>query len=531
MRSLKKKWKLFPANFDLQQELSSQLDIPRAIAQVLINRGLDKVDEARAFLCSDLNGLWDPYLLKDMSRAVKRIRQAVNNREKIIIYGDYDVDGMTSTALLYTFFSRLGVHVEYYIPERLSEGYGLNASALEQLFQAGAQLIISVDCGIGSVSEVSQFSGKLDFIITDHHQPPVALPSAAAIINPKQKDCCYPEKNLAGVGIAFKLCQALWSDFYQEEMPMKEYLEFAAIGTIADIVSLTGENRILVKNGLFQLNRTENIGLNALFLRCGLSAGMIDAGKIAFMVAPRLNAAGRIGNASSGVELLIAAEPQQAAALADQLHEENLQRQAMEKEIFAMAEEMIATQDASCKNVLVLAAENWHPGVIGIVASRLVAKYYRPVVMISLKDGEGRGSCRSIPAFDIVEALKACSGLLLKFGGHKQAAGLSIKAGNLSDFRAQLNKIAEDTLSAEDYIPGLNIDSFVDIEDINESFLQRMALLAPHGMGNPAPMFVCKKNVYRFCESRWQRKKTFETDGGAEKGCPGSHRLEYGRVS
>jgi len=507
MGTLKKKWKLSPAKFDIQQQLSSQLEIPRAIAQVLINRGLEKVDEARDFLYGDLGKLWDPYLLKDMDVAVKRIRQAVDNKENIIIYGDYDVDGMTSTAVLYKLLSRLGACVDYYIPERLSEGYGLNASALEQLFQRGARLILSVDCGISSASEVSQFAGKLDFIITDHHQPPFNLPSAQAIINPKQTDCHYPEKNLAGVGIAFKLCQALWLDLFHEQLPMGDYLELAAIGTVADIVSLTGENRILVKNGLQQLNRTKNIGLQALLLRCGLAPGTVDAGKVGFVIAPRLNAAGRVGNASDGVALLITTDQEQATVLASQLDEENLQRQAMEKEIFAAAEEMLAKQGEEWKNVLVLAGTDWHPGVIGIVASRLVTKYFRPVVMISLHDGEGRGSCRSIPGFDIIKALSECSGLLLKFGGHKQAAGLSIAENNVDEFREQLNNIAGNALSAEDYIPVLTIDSFVGIEEIDESFLRKMASLAPHGMGNPSPLFVCKKTAIASAKAIGKEKR------------------------
>lgn len=504
---MKKKWNLSPAKFDIQQQLSSQLGIPRAIAQVLINRGLEQVDEARDFLCGDLGKLWDPYLLKNMDLAVKRIRRAVNDKEKIIVYGDYDVDGMTSTATLYKLLSRLDAWVDYYIPERLNEGYGLNAVALEQLYQAGARLILSVDCGISSVSEVAQFSGKLDFIITDHHQPPERLPSAAAIVNPKQIDCPYPEKNLAGVGIAFKLCQALWRDFHDEPLPMDDYLELAAIGTIADIVSLTGENRIIVKNGLQKLNQTRNIGLNALLQHCGLTAGTVDAGKVGFMIAPRLNAAGRVGNASNGVELLVTTDQERAAVLASQLNEENLQRQATEKEIFAAADEMFAAQGEEWKNVLVLAAEDWHPGVIGIVASRLVSKYYRPVVMISVKDGEGRGSCRSIPGFDMISALKECSDLLLKYGGHKQAAGLSILEGNIAEFRERLNKIARSVLSSEDYIPILKIDSFVGIEEIDELFLQKMASLAPHGMGNPSPLFVCKKTAIASAKAIGKEKK------------------------
>ncbi|MBP1765002.1 MAG: recJ: single-stranded-DNA-specific exonuclease RecJ [Firmicutes bacterium] len=501
VKNLKKKWKLSPAKFDIQQRLSSQLGISPAIAQVLINRGLEKEEEARDFLYGDLSNLEDPFLLKDMEVAVARVSEALRNQEKITVYGDYDVDGMTSTAILYKLLSGLGACVDYYIPGRLNEGYGLNETALEQLYQAGTRLIVSVDCGISAVSEVSQFAGKLDFVITDHHQPPAHLPPATAIINPKQLDCRYPEKNLAGVGVAFKLCQALYLDYCQMPLPLNDYLELVAIGTIADIVSLTGENRLLVKNGLRQLNQTQNIGLQALLTRCGLDPVVVDARKVGFVIAPHLNAAGRVGNAAAGVELLLTKDPVRAMELAGQLYEENLQRQAIEKEILAAADETLIKQENAWENAFVLDGIDWHPGVIGIVASRLVAKYYRPVVMISIQEGVGRGSCRSIPGFDIMKALHACSDLLLQFGGHNQAAGLSIAQEKIPEFRDRLNAIAGNTLSADDYIPVLTLDAFVGIEEIDEPFLQQVTALEPHGMGNPSPLFVGKKTIVTFAKA------------------------------
>ncbi len=498
---MQKKWKLAPSKFDIQQHLSNQLGIPRAIAQVLINRGLENVEEARDFLHGDLSNLEDPFLLKDMAVAVDRVSKAVREQEKITIYGDYDVDGMTSTAILYKLLSGLGARVDYYIPGRLNEGYGLNATALEQLYQEGTRLVISVDCGISAASEVSQFAGKLDFVITDHHQPPAHLPPAKAVINPKQFDCRYPEKNLAGVGVAFKLCQALYLDYCQVPLPLNDYLELVSIGTIADIVSLTGENRLLVKKGLQQLNQTQNVGLQALLTRCGLDPAVVDARKVGFVIAPHLNAAGRVGNAAAGVELLLTKDPERAMELAGQLYEENLQRQAIEKEILVAADETLIRQEKVWENAFVLDGIDWHPGVIGIVASRLVAKYYRPVVMISIQEGIGRGSCRSIPGFDILKALHACSDLLLQFGGHHQAAGLSIAQDKITEFRDRLNTIAGNTLSADDYIPVLTLDAFVGIEEIDEPFLQQVAALEPHGMGNPSPLFVGKKTTVTFAKA------------------------------
>ena len=491
MPKLRKIWRLAPVKSDLQQQLSQEFGISTAIAQTLVNRGVMDESTAKEFLFAGKEGLGNPYSMKDMERAVGRIAQAINDKEKITVYGDYDVDGITASALVYKVLLSLGGVIEYYIPERQNEGYGLHDAALKLLQQSGTQLVITVDCGISAVSEITTIGGDLDIIITDHHQPPADLPPAYAIINPKQLDCNYPDKHLAGVGVAFKLCQAVWQHFHGDTVFL-EYMDIVALGTIADIVPLIGENRILVKMGLEQIANTDNVGLKALLRVCALESNKIDTGRIGFVVAPRLNAAGRISHASVGVELLTTNDEARALELANMLNDENLERQTIEKAILVEAQSMLAEVDLNREKVLVLARENWHPGVIGIVASRLVEKYYRPVIMISLKDGIGKGSCRSIPGFDMYSALRHCASILLQFGGHHQAAGLSILADNIENLRDSLNQIAGEILREEDYIPVLKIDSLVPIEEINASFIEQLACLPPHGMGNPTPVFVCK---------------------------------------
>lgn len=486
-----KVWRVVPPCADLAAELGKELDISPVVAQVLVNRGVADADAALRFLNGGVEALPDPRLMLGMDRAVERIGAAIAGGEKITVYGDYDVDGVTATSLLYRLLGRLGGVADYYIPERQSEGYGLNAAALEALQRAGTRLVITVDCGISAAAEVAALAGRMDIIVTDHHQPPAVLPPALAILNPKQPGCPYPDKNLAGVGVAFKLAQALWLK-YGGGVPLADYLDLVATGTIADIVPLTGENRVLVKLGLATLASGGNPGLKALAKAAGLADGKVDAGRVGFGIAPRLNAAGRLGHAAAGVELLVTDDDARAAELAAELDRENGRRQAVEKELLAAAEAQAAGMDTAAAKVLVLAGEDWHPGVIGIVASRMVDRYYRPTVMISVKDGIGKGSCRSIPGFDIYSALSRCADLLIQFGGHQQAAGLTIDAANIDRLRERLSEIAAATLTADDYRPVLNIDCRVALDEIDAAFLQQLACLAPHGMGNPSPVFVCE---------------------------------------
>ena len=490
MSYLDKIWQQAAASEEEQQELCSDLEISPILAHLLINRGIKDKEEARNFLFGGYDDQASPFLLKDMKKAVQRIVQAIDNQEKIMIYGDYDVDGITASALTFLVLQKLGARVEYYIPKRDSEGYGLNDAALANIYAAGTTLLITVDSGISAVAEIKE--SPLDIIVTDHHEPPEELPAAYAIINPKQKDCLYPDKKLAGVGVAFKLCQALGAEYDVSEK-LRDYLDLVAVGTIADIVPLVGENHILVKLGLEKLNHTKRYGLQALIAVCGLTNHAIDAGKVAFMLAPRLNAAGRMSNAAIGVELLIAKDKDKAQALAQLLNEENIERQAIEQDILTHAEEVLFEEKISSPKALVIEGDEWHPGVIGIVASRLVDKYYCPVVMISVKDGVGKGSCRSIPGFNIYQALQRCSDLLIKFGGHEQAAGLSINEKNIPDFRARLTELAQNILTAKDYIPKLKIDDFIALNEIHDGLMEQISLMAPFGMGNPSPLFACRK--------------------------------------
>lgn len=490
MAKQRKLWRFASTNHELKKYLAEKLRISGVIAQILLNRGLGDEDEATEFLFGKLDSLHDPYLLKDMQKAVQRIQCAIENQEKITIYGDYDVDGVTSTALIFRVLKRLGAIVEYYLPDRQNEGYGLNCTALELIYKSGTSLLITVDCGINAIEEVSAIGNKIDIIISDHHQPSAILPKACAVINPKRKDCIYPDKNLAGVGVAFKLCQALWALFCKDADEIFDYLDLVAIGTIADIVPLLGENRIMVKSGLLRLKSTSNQGLRALLNSANLED--VDSGKVGFIIAPRLNAAGRIGQVTAGVELLITEDKERAAELTLYIEQQNALRQAVEKDILAAAEAMMADYDLQTNKVIVLSGVDWHSGVIGIVASRLLDKYFRPVIIINEKDGIGKGSCRSIPGFDMFYALNACSDLLIKFGGHPLAAGLSISLDKIAELRERLNNIASQILQDDDYIPTLKIDELVSLQEINTAFLEELACLSPFGMGNPRPVFVSR---------------------------------------
>lgn len=493
MAKLGRLWRLAPVDTGLRDRLSQELAISPIVAQVLINRGIIDAASGYDFLHSGLHQLTDPTVMKDMLKSVHRIASAINSKEKITIYGDYDVDGITASALMVQMLSDLGADVEYYIPERQSEGYGLNGVALEQLAATGTKLLITVDCGISAIREVSAIKGKMEVIITDHHQPPDTLPEAYAILNPKQSDCLFPHKQLAGVGVAFKLCQALWRHYHPEEKQYQQYLDIVALGTIADIVPLVGENRVLVKLGLAQLQHTQNEGLKALQEVCGIAGQKMDTGKVGFVLAPRLNAAGRISHAAAGVELLTTTDPLRAKELAMLLNMENTTRQEVEREILADADRIAEGMNPLKEKVLVVVGQDWHPGVIGIVASRLVEKYYRPIVMITVKDGIGKGSCRSIPGFDMYAALKSAGDLLIQYGGHKQAAGLTIAPDNIMALRQRLSHFAEETLQEEDYIPKIHIDTMIAIEEVTSVLIEQMACLEPYGMGNPGPIFGSRR--------------------------------------
>ena len=486
-----KRWEIAAPPENLVNELSESLHISKLLATILINRNLTTEQLATAFLQADQQVFGDPLAMKGMTIALERLVQAINGNEKITIYGDYDVDGITATVVMMKVLTDLDANVTFYIPERQSEGYGIHSEALQKIVDDGTKLLITVDCGISAVQEVTDFKEKIDIIITDHHSVSSVVPPALAILNPKQVDCNYPEKNLAGVGVAYKLCQAIWQKLRHQQL--NNYLEIVALGTIADIVALTGENRLIVKRGLSFMATTENVGLRALINVCGLAEKLINSGHVGFMLAPRLNAAGRLEHAAAAVELLITNDKKQAEELAQHLNRENLERQTIEKDILVKAEANLHKMNKITDRALVVAGHDWNSGVIGIVASRLVEAYYRPTVVISIKDGIGKGSCRSIAGFHMFEALQQCADLLVAFGGHAQAAGLTILPENISLFEQRLIKIASATLTEEDYTPVLQLDGKLSLPEITFDLIAELEKLEPYGMGNPRPIFACQR--------------------------------------
>jgi len=473
------------------ESLSSELKISKLASRVLLNRGLSSVDECYNFLNPTIDKLLDPFLLKDMEKAVNRIATAIENDEKIWIYGDYDVDGVTSTSILMLFLNDIGVNSDYYIPDRMTEGYGLNKEAISHIHQRGGQVVITVDCGITSF-EVVDFCNELgiDVIITDHHTCEESLPNAIAVINPNRRDSEYPFKKLAGVGVAFKLIQALASKLHKD-IDFQQILPITAIGTVADIVSLTGENRIIVKNGLDLIKKSSNLGIQAILSITGLNEKEVTSGHIGFVIGPRINAAGRIGLARKGVELFLSEDLTIAVNIAKQLDEENVKRQEIEARILKETEALIS-RNINIKNekVFVVSSENWHPGVIGIVCSRITERYYRPCILISVEDGEGRGSARSIPTFDIYDGLSRCKDLFEKFGGHKQAAGLTIEKGKIELFKERINNLADKVMTKEDLIPEITVDCEISPDDISIETAYQLKSLEPFGIENPSPVLI-----------------------------------------
>ncbi len=485
---MEKRWYRKPVDAGRIRTMAEQLHISQILAQILLNRGIDSPEAGRHFFSDTLDkNSGDPFLLKDMDRAVARICQAIDRQERIVIYGDYDVDGITSTSLLYRVLSDLGAVPDFYIPERQTEGYGLNAAALRRLAVQGTDLLITVDCGISSYDIVRQFAGTIDIIITDHNEPPPRIPPACAVLNPKQPDCPYPFKELAGVGEVYKVSQALY--LQRTHTSLRGYSDLAALGTIADLVPLIGENRLIVRDGLQQMKKGCHTGIQALLDTSGLSADKITAGRIAFTVAPRLNAAGRISHARKGVQLLLSSDSDEARRLAEELSELNRERQDIEHDITCQAVAQIDRQGRQHDGVLLAYGREWHSGVIGIAASRLVETYYRPALVISVHDGMGKGSCRSIKGFNIYAALQSASDLLVQYGGHPMAAGFSLPASQIEALRERLNTYAHAHMTADDYVPGVAIDRELNEQDVTLSLIQELSVLEPYGMGNSRPVF------------------------------------------
>lgn len=469
----------------------NEFQLSEIIARAMINRGIDTVPKVRTFLDIDLDSLHDPYLLKGMHQAVERILKAVKCKEKMCVYGDYDVDGITSTAIMMRTLKKLGADAIYYIPNRTEEGYGLNKGSMDRIKELGVSLIVTVDCGIRS-NEVVDYAHSLgmEIIVTDHHECEGELPKAHCIINPHQDGCSYPNKDLAGVGVAFKLVSALFEKTGNSDLA-SNLIDIVSIGTIADVVPLLDENRIIVKNGLARLQHTDNEGIKALISVCGLSGKELSTYNVAFMLAPRINAAGRIADASECVELLLTDNTNKAIDIAKKLDVSNRERQAIENVILNDAVAIIEkTVDFDNDKVLVLCNENWHIGVIGIVASRLVDKFYLPTFVMSKEDEYCKGSARSITGFNIFEAMSRHGSLFEKYGGHSMAAGFTIKTERIDEMREFMNFEAESVFGKEKLKPQLLVDYKLSPEDITLDTVRQLKLLEPFGAGNPSPLFV-----------------------------------------
>ncbi len=497
------RWRLREEDKDCQELLIRELGLSRIISRILISRDIVNPDDARRYLSPSLHDLHNPFLMQDMKKAVQRLIHAIHQKEKVVIYGDYDADGITSVVVLLRFLRQIYEGVTYYIPDRINEGYGLNLAAVERMRSEGISLIVTVDCGISDHEQIA-YARKLgmDTIILDHHQLSNTLPEAVAVVNPNRTDCLFPFKHLAAVGIVFNFLIALRGALRQEGFwkndlypNLKEYLDLVALGTIGDIAPLVDENRIFVKMGLDLMTEDKRIGIRALKLVSGIEHQVIDSGKASFCLIPRINAAGRIDSAKEAVDLLIADNLDRANELARKLDGFNRKRQIMEKIIFAEILEQVEDQFESGKiGPLVFASPNWHPGVIGIVASRMVERFGRPAILISLKDGIGRGSGRSIASFNMYEGLKHCEGILLSYGGHQHAAGISLREEDIDRFSTLLKEAIDAKVPEADFTAFTTIDAQCSLMDINHELLSQFDQLAPFGSRNPEPV-LCVRNV------------------------------------
>jgi single-stranded-DNA-specific exonuclease len=472
--------------------LSHELHISPVIARLLLNRGVESAEAGRIFLNPRLEHLNDPFLFKEMEPAVDRIIKALKGKELIMIFGDYDVDGITATSLLYLVLTRLGANVSFYIPNRVSEGYGLSVSGIQEAADRGVSLIISVDCGITAIEEVERARAlRIDTIITDHHEVQEQLPRAYAVLDPKNPRDEYPDASLAGVGVAFKLAQGLYTRLGLDDSELENHLDLVALGTAADIVPLVGENRILTKFGLEQITKTDKVGLRSLVEITNLLGEEIQTGHVVFILAPRINAVGRLGDAERAITLLATNQQDRARRIAHFLNDENRRRQGIDEVMLREALEMVRRNvNLETDRAIILASDKWHPGVIGIVASRVVEKYYRPTVLIALEGNEGKGSGRSISRFNLYQALEDCQEHLIRFGGHKYAAGLTIEAAKVEAFREALNRIATERLDPDHLIPSLKIDIPIALEEVDEQLLAALSDLAPFGPQNMRPVLM-----------------------------------------
>ena len=488
---MQKRWTIEKHNYDAVKSLANQLKISPVVAALLVSRGYQTEETALDFLNPSIEHLHDPYLLKDMKPAVERILKAIETGEKILVWGDYDVDGTTGTVVLRKALEILGADSGFHVPHRFTEGYGINIPALEKAKERGYKIIVSVDCGIRSFAPlIWAKENGLDVIVTDHHLPDDGQgnPPALAVVNPNQPDCKYPDKNLAGVGVAFKLAHALLREKNKEKL-VKGFLKVVAIGTIADVMNLTGENRAIVSLGLKDLPKAVNYGLKALMEVADCTNEMTSY-DIGFRIAPRINAAGRMDEARAIVELLETTDFDQARSIAEMLNSRNRERQKIQQEITKLA--FLETAEITNKNFVVVAGEGWHRGVIGLAASKIADKLYRPTIVLSIEDGVAHGSARSIAGYHLLNGLDTCAELFEQYGGHAAAAGMKIKQENIEKLQEKLHEHASANLTAEDLIPELKIDATVSTKTLNLDLVNELKRLEPFGMGNPKPKFVTK---------------------------------------
>lgn len=487
---MKKKWEFYEVDDKKIDEISEKYNISKLLARVLVNRGITDDEDINIFLNPTRNDFHDPYLMPDMKKAVDRIETAIKEKQKIIIYGDYDVDGITSITVLKRFLEERGIQVDYYVPNRLQEGYGLNKEAITKIAEDGHKLMITVDCGISGIEEI-EYSNSLgiETIITDHHEPLDELPNAIAIIDAKRKDNQYPFRGLAGVGVVFKLIQAIGIRLNLEEKEYLKYLDIVCVGTISDIVPLVDENRVIASLGLKLIQVTRNVGLKSLLKAIGYKN--INSMAVSFGIAPRINACGRMGFQGEALKLFLTDNIVQAEVITEKLNSYNIERQAKERVIFDEAIESLQKMDMNKINTIVLAGTGWHHGVIGIVASKLTEKFFKPTILLALEDDIAKGSGRSIPGFDLHSALCASSKYLEKYGGHEMAVGLSLKKENLDSFKEIFEKIAKEN-NIKDILPVIYVDSEITAMDMNKETVEQLNKLEPFGEANKTPIFLYK---------------------------------------
>lgn len=486
---MNKKWQIYETNEVESERISKKYNLNKLLASILINRNI-KEEQIKTFLEPTRQNFHNPFLMPDMEIAVNRIIKAINNKEKVIIYGDYDVDGITSITVLKSFLEDRGMNVDYYIPNRLEEGYGLNIPAVEKISNQKYDLMITVDCGISAVKEIEYANSLgIETIVTDHHEVGEELPNALAVVDAKRKDNEYPCRDLAGVGVVFKLIQALGMRLNIEEKEYLKFLDIVCVGTISDIVPLVDENRVITKLGLLLVKQTKNMGLKSLLISSGYKN--IDSNTISFGVAPRINACGRMGHADEALKLFLAKDVYEVNRLTQLLNDYNKIRQEKEKSIYEEAIKQIEEKQLFNKNAIIVGGENWHHGVIGIVSSKITDLYFKPSILLCYEDDLAKGSGRSIPGFDLHDALMKCQDSIERFGGHAMAIGITIKKENFEKFSEEVEKVAEDA-KINEIIPIINIDARIDLSEINKEIVESLKQLEPFGEGNKTPIFAFK---------------------------------------